>query len=151
LEEPAQLLWRERRRHVQNPPVDAHGDPSGVDEVRSLGSSEIELDAELVGAPAVVVVEEGDPGMRRSLDPPVAGIRHAAPRVPHHRDARVAERLEHVSRVVARPVVDDDDLKRDASLGERQPHGLGHEVRPVARRDDDRHGLAVSHPPAAGR
>ena len=118
----SQLLGRKCRGRPEHPPVaGCDRQPGGVDEVGILRPGAIELHAQLVRAPAVVVVEERDPGMRRSLDPAVARTCHAAAgRVAQHGDAWVAERLERLRRTIARTVVDDDDLELDVPLAERR-------------------------------
>ena len=146
-----ELLGRKRRAAVEHPAVEGRDrHPGGIGEVRCFRLGSLELHAELVRAPAIVVVEERRPGMRGALDAPITRVSHATvDRVSQHRDTWVTERLEVLSSPVAGTVVDHDHFEIDVALAQGQAHGIEHDLQPVARRDDDGH--AFSHRSAAVR
>ena len=95
--------------------VDRHH--AGVREVGICRAHGVELYAELLRCPSVVVVEEGDPLASRSRDAGVPRRRHATGDVAaDHADARLAQLLQLFRRVVGRAVVDHDHLVLDALL-----------------------------------
>ena len=140
----AALHPRLRRRvpaHHAQILVDGHrsrGDPAGP-----WGRVErLQLAAQLVRRPQVVVVEEGHPRGGGGGGAGVAG--GARPTVRLGRGDRahplVVELVDQRAGEVTLTVVDDHDLHPDVALPEHRAQRAGQQVRPVVRRDDHRHG-----------
>jgi len=112
----------------------------------------LELKAELVGRPEIVVVEESDPRAAGCLDPGVArGALPAARVEPDGPNTWVGGGGgEERGGLVVGAVVDDDHLDVDILLRERSLHGVGEEIRAVLRRDDDADVGPAAHGRAAG-
>src|SRR5690606_3556114 len=69
----------------------------------------IELQADLVGQPGVVTVEQGNVAAPRPGHPPVAGGRYTGIGLPLVADPIAVAFAEHPVGAVGGPVVDDDD------------------------------------------
>ena len=119
-----------RVAHVHRPRVHE----AGLDGVRHL-----ELEAQLVRRPDVVVVQERNPVATRLLDPDVARVGPAlGVREVQDAQALVVDLCEPGDRLVARPVVDDDHLDVDALLVHRAGDRPRDRGPAIPRRDDDR-------------
>ena len=98
----------------------------------------VELAAELLRRPEVVVVEEREPGRTREADPQVARPADAVPLLEaDDADALVAHAAEHRRRLVRRRIVDDDQLDGHRLLTEHRGDTAGQIVGAVPGRDDD--------------
>jgi len=95
-----------------------------------------ELREQLGWGPDVVVVDERHPGSGRPGHSGVAGRGDALPlAVTDHDQARVREGGEVRTRVVPRPVVDDDDLNVNALLCQDRAQRSSEEAPAIPRRD----------------
>ena len=101
-----------------------------------VGEMEAELLLELVGAPQIVVVAEGDPGGGGVKDAGVAGGGDAGVGLAEEADGG-AEGLEVCGDWGGRAVVDENDFGWGEGLGEDGCDGLAEEVGAVVGGDDD--------------
>jgi hypothetical protein len=113
------------------------GADEAQDEIdRRIGVQRGSLKRQLVRAPAVVGVEEGDDGRRRARDPRIARRGGAAVVATLDLD-RSSKPRRNVGGSVGRPVVDDDDPLRGMVLRNDARQRFVQITRGIERRDDD--------------
>jgi hypothetical protein len=118
--------------------VDVHR--PGVDPLPTGRVASIQLQREFVRSPQVVIIEEGDPFSTRLLDPTVPGGAHSLRGlVADQSDPRVRDSGDDPRCLVARSVIDDDDLFVCAALPKRSTERQSEKRAPVARRNNNRY------------
>jgi hypothetical protein len=114
-------------------------DRSRVRPTSSTRSERLQLKAEFVGRPDIIIIQERDPFSRRLCYPAVAGCTLSnGDIVPQQAHSRIGHGSNHLRGAIRGSFVDHNHFQPHATLIEHAGHGQLEEAAAVARRNDYR-------------